>query len=410
MPTPRGGGARRPRRSEAAHPMMRILHWYLLRQVLATLLMTVMVFTVILLLGESLKEVLALLVNGQVGLGVVVKTIGYLIPFVLVFALPMGLLTAMLLVFGRFSADQELTAARACGVSLVSLVSPVVALSIGCAALCAWINLELAPRSRVAYKQLLYQIGTAQASSLLEEKTFMRHFPGCIVYAGKVNGMQMQDVLLYQLDAAGHKKSYLRANEARVEFDSTNRVVTVTLLEGWQLVSDTGPEPAWHSFGELQLPPFQLPGTLTEKAKLNNMTWTQLWAELRDLEAQLAEPPPVGKLSSTELQQRLRDAAALTERITEPVRVQIHRQASFSMACIGFTLIGIPLGIRAHRRETSVGFALALVLVGIYYSFFIIGQALETRVQLQPHLLLWVPNFLFQSIGIVLLWRANRGV
>ena len=462
---------------------MKTLHWYLLKQVMATLVLTVGVFTAVLLMGNAMKEVLALVVKGQASLIGITKAFALLIPFVISFSLPMGLLTAMLLVFGRFSADQELTAARAAGVSLISLVTPILLFSVALSGLSALINMKVAPECRASYKSLIYDLAISNPATLLSENTFVKEVPDHVIYIGKLDKdleqthkWTMQNILLNRIED-GELIQRIRAARGDVEFLAAEKRYIFRLFEaqmnirsdklsvifgGKTVGSETDsngliedppsfPEtPEWMPMagGEIVLP-IELAEMEKRifKPKLNYLTFGQLRREFQrhgeiinvdnDSKAALIhystiQAPVAGmELAITRNGEEIGRARTTGENTPThsvvailsgdiqigdrilldrtPLKVQLHRQVSFSFAAIGFTLISIPLGIRTHRRETTAGLAMALVLILIYYSFVILGQALEGKPHLYPHFIVWIPVFLFQAIGTWMLWCTNRG-
>lgn len=386
---------------------MRLLHLHLTRQVMWVLLVAIGVFASVLLLGNTLKEILALLVNRQVDLGVVGRAIGLLLPFVLVYSLPIGLLVSVLLVFGRLSADQEVVAVRAGGVSLMAWVSPVLLLGIAASVVCGWLNLEFAPRSRVAFKLLTTDQRVLKPEALLTPRRFITEFPNWTIYLGRQTSAGFQDVLFYGFAPENGKLiRRIHAERATVRWNLDARQAEFKLFQAqvyFRVESETGPpvseaagvittmasdpsSPEWGTFflGEVEQPvDFNPAVTSILKPKISEMTFQQLREELTDARARDIDP--------------------------SPIVFHLHRQLSFSFACVGFVLVGIPLGIRAHRRETSAGLLIALLLVLGYFGFFFLGQSLETKPAAYPHLIVWLPNLLFQSAGCVGLWRANRG-
>jgi lipopolysaccharide export system permease protein len=381
----------------------------LTRQVLAALLITVMVFTFVLLLGNALRDILPLLINRQLTLAVVAQAAGLLIPFAWVFALPMGMLTATLLVFGRFSADQELTAVRASGISLLSLISPILLLSLALCALSALMNMEIGPRSRVAYTSILSNLRMKLTGAQLPEGTYIKEFKGYIIRVNKNRGGDLEDVMAWVVKDETNMVTFVRAARGKLEVDAPNRRINLTLYDGKSLDMREG-RMILNAFTEV---PYSLefgPREPKFHPATSDMTSSQLWDELHEMERRLNLPAAGGDLSAEQLRARKRELAKLAGDPTTPIRFQIHQQIAFSFACFGFTLVGIPLGIRMHRRETNVGIAVALVLVVLYYSFFMLGKALDTRAEYAPYLIVWLPNFIFQAVGAVLLWRANRGV
>jgi lipopolysaccharide export system permease protein len=393
---------------------LKTLHKYLTVQVLASLLLTVAVFTFVLLLGNVLKEVLKVLVSGQARPTLVLEAVGLLVPFAAVYALPMGFITATLLVFGRFSADQELTAARASGVSLLSLITPVLLLSLFCCGVSAWFNMDLGPRSRMDYKNLLLRARADLASAQLPAGRVIHDFPDYVFYIEKSHSGDLEGVTVFWL--SGNTSIY--APRGRADIDKPNHKLSVHLFDARSVTTTTngttrlGAAATW---GPIILD-LNTETNRTVKPGISDMTFAQLREELREREQLLSLLPPKLASSSGATDGASTNSAAawraqITEmgKMVERVRVEMHRQIAFSFACFGFALIGIPLGIRMHRRETNIGIAIALGLVVVYYSFILLGEALAARPEFAPHLIFWLPNFIFQAVGAVLLWRVNKG-
>ncbi|MFZ4766290.1 MAG: LptF/LptG family permease, partial [Roseimicrobium sp.] len=89
-------------------------------------------------------------------------------------------------------------------------------------------------------------------------------------------------------------------------------------------------------------------------------------------------------------------------------RTELSMRYSFSLAALVFTFIGIPLGITAQRRETTIGFGLSLGVAVAYMTFVILVSTMNESPSLYPHLLMWLPNCLFLGIGGRLFWKLSQ--
>ena len=108
---------------------MKILRKYLLKEVSLMFLLSLFIFTFALVAGNLIK-LADLVINKGVNIVLIGKLFLFLIPFLLSYTIPMSSLSATLLVFGRLSSDNEITAMRAHGINLYKLTTPLITVGI----------------------------------------------------------------------------------------------------------------------------------------------------------------------------------------------------------------------------------------------------------------------------------------
>ena len=378
---------------------LRILDRYIFGQVFVACLGAIGFFTFILLTGNVLRELLGFILSGQLTWWTALPLIGLLIPFVIVYTLPMGMLCGILLVLGRLSAESETIAMRAAGQSLARISAPIYVLAAMAVAAALAINLYYMPLARTRQKQELQRLVRGDPLKIIVPKTFVREFRGCVIYVYEKKGDGVRDVWFWQLDREQRVIRFLRAESGRLELDEANNQILVTLHHAWQEEREKNPEdyqkPPINAFFQTWTASVSLDrlfgGQQTFRRKVDWFTLPELLAE----DARLSNPDP--KVSDGD-----------RERLRMKVKFSLQERLSTAFTVLSFALIAVPLGIKVSRRETSANLGVALLLALAYYFLTAIVQWLDGHPEIRPDLLLWGPNIIFAVVAIWLHRRAER--
>jgi lipopolysaccharide export system permease protein len=318
-----------------------------------------------------------------------------------IYALPMGLLTGVLLTLGRLSADSEVTAMRAAGISLTRIARPVLLLGALGAAAALYINFQSMPNARVSYEREFADALRTNPMSFIVPKTFIRSFKGSVIYVGEKQGSVLRDIWLWELDDQQRVRRLIRAESGRLDYDeATNSLVPTLTNAKTEERNATDPEdfskspraPSAAKVEEMRLSLDKYFGHEGVRVKQEWLTYSQLQAERLRLAA--LTPPP----------EKVKDA----DRERMKLELVYQDKINLSLSVLSFALIGVPLGIRVSRRETSANLGLALGLVLGYYVLTVMVKWLDRHPEYHPDLLLWLPNLLFLGLGLWMFTRLER--
>lgn len=369
---------------------LRILYRHLVQQMAAVTATAVAVLSLVLVLGNAFKQLFELLVNDELPLSLILKMVVLLVPQALTFTMPWGILVAALIVFGRMSQDLELQAIRASGIGLIPLVSPVILFGLFLSFVCFYNNAVLVPLTLQKFQSSLLDVGRDNPSFLIRAGEAMDRFSGYRIYVGEKNGAELKDINIWELDTHGVPKRNIRAARGSLSADLDELCLTMNLQKA--RLEERGESVPDLSTLRVGLSAEQLPLKISLRGFLDP-------EDLKDI--------------------RIAELSELTKRVLSPVEgyvnpkqvypmlTEMQKRISFALAPFTLLLVGIPLGIRVQRKETSVGVVISFFVVMAYYALILLAEGLKNRGGAYPELIVWLPNLILQAYGFFLLWRAN---
>ncbi len=363
---------------------MKLIDRYITRQILVTALFAIAVLTVVLVLGNVFKKLLDQFINGNAPPSILISIIGYVLPFSLTFTIPWGFLTAVLLVFGRMSAENEITALRSSGVSIPRLCVPVAILALIFAGICTYINLEVAPRSQANMKNALFDLATNNPLAVFGNDKVIDVFPGQKIYVEKSEGKNISNMLVYAYDEDSNLSTVTVAGSGTLEVKEMDVKGGNPGEKQMQLVL-TYKDLRYEQINRNAADPEDRRSIKSGIVAAEG----QVVVSLRQLYEKKKKTGGVGMLSVEQLLESSKPEGI----------VELNKRFSTALATIALALLAVPLGITAQRKETSVGFAISLAIAMTYFLLLVAADMARNRANLRPELLVWLPNVVFLSIG-----------
>lgn len=365
---------------------MKILRDYLLGELVYVFLSTLAILTFVLVSGSILTKMADLVINRGVDVMALIKLFILSTPFLFNFTIPMSALVAVLLVFGKMSADQELTAIKASGIDLLRLLIPIGVSALMLTLGTFLINDRIAPASHYEVRRLSAEIGMKSPASVLEEGVFIKQFKNLVIYIHKIRKNELTGIRIYQPQEKGPTRTIV-AEKGELISQPQQNLIKLKLMNG--MTDEPDPKDP-QKFYKARFSTYTVPLDLSEFSYRTPLAKKPKEMSLKELRDEL---------------RRLRDEHGF---ISHEIIAEIHRKIAMSLAVFVFVFFGVPLGVITRRGEKSIGLAIALIFSVVYWSLLMGGSALAETGTVPAIVCMQLPNALFTAVAIALLRRISR--
>ena len=399
--------------------MLKYFDRYMLREAAAPFGIGLLVYSFVLLMNQLLVFPELFIAQG-VPLLTTLRLLGYLIPAILAFTVPMAVLMGVLAGLSRLSSDAEITAFKTLGIGHLRILRPLLLFAFAGWLLTSVLAMWMAPAFNFKFQQTFAAAQAERLQLQLSPREFI-DISGTTIYFQDVAPNREWTNVFIQAGAPPEDTRILLAKRGRLIVSSREKRAVLELHDVVQhSVSADNPDRYSISVSarvEEEINAENYFGYGGAVKRVREMTLAELVSGRREIRARIAalEKERAAAAASTDpavLRKRAENAVAAAHARDE-IRahdVEIHKKYALPFACWIFVFLGLPLGISTKKGGRTSGFTLSLVIILFYYIFITAGEKFAMDGRIPPWLGIWGGNLIFAALGTWIFARSAREV
>ncbi len=378
---------------------MKKIDRYITKYLFVSFIGSVTVLTMILLLN-TVFQLLDLLVRKGVPFSMVLKLIAYTLPFIMNMTFPMSFLVAGLLTFGRMSAHNEFLSMKSSGIDIKIPLFRLSILLLVVAILNALFNLYVLPETNFQLKKTLLEIRIKKPAIDVEPGVFNK-IENYLIFASSKDEKTgtLFDVKVQELKRDGVR--FISAEKGKI-YSTTRGGMAMELFNG-EFIEAKGENKEEFRRGTFKKDRILI--KLDEDLFYRDVIYRSdrekslkgLLKDIEDVKKEMKMYPKDDNISKH-----------LSKRRINSILTEINMRLALPFASIIFVAFSFPIAIKFKFSGYGSSLGVSFFFFIIYYILLLLGQEISRRTLITPYLTIWAPNILFGIFAGILTGRELK--
>jgi len=428
---------------------MKQLSRYILKEHLPPFLFAFLAITFLLII-EYVPKIVSHVIDKDLSPWIVLELVGLNIAWMMALSVPMAVLVATLMAFGRLSSDSEIIAIKASGINLARAILPVLGAGLVVTLGMIQFNDTVLPNLNKLARQLSSDISAMRPTLVFRSGVFISDIPGYTILIQKIDHAtsRVDEVSISDTRNSSTPKIVI-AEYGFLEMIDDDRIMQFTLYNG-EIHSLDLAEPENYRKVDFEKHVINIEGvdsrlhrSDSEYRNDREMAIKQMM-EIVDRARKGIAPyrekinsslkSKINSLFSNEFSyhpgEKLPDSAALAVVVKEAsifnvtmernkkqivakqksmakYNIEIYKKYSIPAASLAFVLVGAPLAAMSRRGGMGIAIAISILFFTIYWASLMGGEDLADRGLVPAFWAMWGANILIGSVGLYLIFIVS---